>query len=89
MRDRALAMKWVESVAAECCGDSAKVLEKLTERGVSQNTIADQMRRLCKQGLLPSKEVESSDVGVAVKKNSARSKPFSPVPKSQSVKKKS
>lgn len=84
MRDRTLAMKWVEAVAAECSGGAGQVLEKMTARGVSQNTIDDQMRRLKKQGLI----IGAAGEAVAVEQKSARSKPFRPVPKSGAVKKK-
>lgn len=78
-------MKWVETVAAECGGDAGQVLEKLAARGVSQNTIDDQMRRLKKQGLVISADGEAA----VIEKKPARSKPFLPVPKSGAVKKKS
>lgn len=88
MRDRALAMKWVTSLAEECRGDSASVLEQLCNRGVSQKTIKDQMSRLRKQGLLSNTDIEAKDTYVSPEGEPARSKPFSPAPKSNIAKKK-
>ncbi len=83
MRDRTLAMKWVEAVAIECGGDASLVLSKLTAHGVSQNTIDDQMRRLKKHGLVIATDKEAA-IG---NDNPVRSKPFKPAPKSGVIKK--
>lgn len=82
-------MKWVEAVAVECRGDAKMVLEKLTARGVSQNTINDQMRRLKNQGLVSTVPDHASNDVVVASCRELIEKPFNPVPKSRAVKKKS
>lgn len=88
MRDRALAMKWVESLAAECGGNSEMILDRLRSSGVSQKTINDQIRRLKKQCLISSAGIAGVCSHESSNEECVEGKPFSPAPKSKVVKKK-
>lgn len=81
MRDRALAMKWAEEFVA--AGNDTNMLKsEFVRRGVKDSTINDQIRKLRKQGLLPSiTDHAQSDVIIE------KAKPFLPVQKKYSRRK--
>lgn len=81
MRDRALAMKWAEEFVM--AGNTTDMLKsEFIRRGVKDSTINDQIRKLRKQGLLPSiTDHAQSDVVIE------KAKPFLPVQKKIAAKK--